>query len=530
MALITSLPLTKTAQVHTTLTALLKGMFASPPPAVSYLQVLELARAPLAFVQDELSARYAQRSLVPGSSDEETLAKVAELWRLMAQAYAQVASLGGDSSDIQNRLALICHRCVHYAGRRITEYYRARREAPKGLWSELYGYYSSAEEWQIAGIPVAEPLSEYIQSHTCSQALAAVLLVDLGNPYGRSARELEWLTRWGQRFSVFADVKPVDEQCEGQLYAVDLNQDRGPRPLELLERTPEVRRLDASRLADEMHRVAAQLKAGVQPAELGLGEKAFEPAAGKLLVSLFRPWCLAATPRRFQRRKAQGQAEICFGFEPIHYFIGGVEFVQPAKVRMFSRSEFETIVTFRHQVDPRERLHVKTTQIEYDTEKWEVLDQSVNGFRAQRTGKGERLEHAQLVGFRPPDGEAFMICEVSWLMYLRDGTLQVGLHVLPGSPMAVAVRPSGAAVSHSERYVRAFLLPELPALKEPASLVLPKGWYQPERVLDIHTDRSHEVRLEEILTQGWDFERVRFEPLYQAEQVEPVPDSPENAR
>ena len=68
-------------------------------------------------------------------------------------------------------------------------------------------------------------------------------------------------------------------------------------------------------------------------------------------------------------------------------------------------------------------------------------------------------------------------------MRLKDD-LFIGIHVLPGVAQGIAVRPTGANVSHSERYVRAFLLPAVPALKEAASLVLPRGWYQPERVVE----------------------------------------------
>ena len=510
MALIASLPLTKTGQVHRTLTALLQGLALAPPPAASYLQVLEMARTPLAFAQEETASRYALRSLVPGRPDDKTLDAVVRLWRLMAQAYAQVASLGGENPAIQNRLALICHRCIHYAGKPALEYYRARRELPKGLWSDLYGYFSTAEEWGIADTPVAEPLNDQSQSQSCAQALAAVILVDLGNPFGRSPREFPWLARWSQRFSVFTEVQPADETCDNRRYAVDLIQDRGPRPLELVGVNPNVRRLITTRLADEMHRVIAQLKAKVAPADLGLGENVFEPAASRLLTNLYRPWCLASSPRRFQRRQATGTAKVCYGFDAIHYFVNGAEFIQPAHVRMYSRSEFETIVTFRYQVDPGERLHVKTAQVEYLTETWQVADQSVNGFRIRRENPGESVEHGQLLGVRASDSDVFLLGQVSWLMYEANGGLTAGVHVLPGVPLGVAIRPSGPMVSHSERYVRAFLLPELPALKEPTSLVLPKGWFEPERVLDVYSERSTELRLQEILTQGPDFERVSF--------------------
>lgn len=97
-------------------------------------------------------------------------------------------------------------------------------------------------------------------------------------------------------------------------------------------------------------------------------------------------------------------------------------------------------------------------------------------------------------------------------MMLKDD-LFIGIHVLPGVPQGIAVRPTGANVSHSERYVRAFLLPAVPALKEAASLVLPRGWFQPERIVEAFTDRQARLRLGELLGQGPDFDRATYTRL-----------------
>lgn len=96
---------------------------------------------------------------------------------------------------------------------------------------------------------------------------------------------------------------------------------------------------------------------------------------------------------------------------------------------------------------------------------------------------------------------------------LKDELL-IGVHVLPGVPQGIAVRPTGINVSHSERYVRAFLLPAMPALNEAASLVLPRSWHHPERVIEVFTGRPARLRLGEVLGLGPDFgARVTFTRL-----------------
>lgn len=514
LSLLAGLPLTKLDEVHDTLASLFAGMRATPPLPAAYLQVLEMARPATAFVQEETAARYSHTALPPGGVEDATLNRVTALWQAMARAYAQVAQLGGESADVQSRLALICQRCIHYSGNAVQEYLRARRDVAATLWSDLHGYYSTAEEWGIARVEVAETLLGADHKQSCSQAYAAVLLMDLGNPYGRSSREFSWLVRWSHTFASYTEIARVDDATENGIYAVDLLEDCGLAPLEALppdvQARQHLRHLVTIRLSKAIRRVLGQLKHRVPAAHLGLGDDCLGPPCSRLLARLYRRWCLAAHPRRHPRHKAQGTARLCYGFEAIHYHVAGAEFVQPEHVRVHSRNEFETLLTFRHPLDPIQPLHVRAAQIGYTVENWAVADQSIAGFRLLRFGAGVSIEYGQLVGIDPPDGKRFLLCQISWLMYLASGALVVGVHVLPGVPQPIAVRQTGVGVAPTGKYSRAFLLPALPVLQQEATLVLPKGWFGAGRVVEICTDRRIEVRLIAAPNQGVDFDRASF--------------------
>lgn len=511
VSLIARLPLTNVREAHQTLLQLLTVLSHRPPPAAAYLGVLEAARAPLAFLQDELARRYAARPLPPTPAEAETFRHVLALWQSMARAYAQVAQLGADDAVVQSRIALICQRCVLYAGQAVLEYFRARREPAPGTWIDLHGYYATAEEWGIDKTQVSEPLDELRKTMSAADAYAAVLLVDLANPYSRSAHELTWITRWSRRFALFAAIRPLGEAIEGRAFGIDLMADASTRPLDRLAAGENTRHFDTRGLIAPLQELLVRLKEGVvTPAALGLGEDCPASMASRLLLQLYRPWCLNAAPRRFQRRSASGSAQVCFGFEAGHYYVSGEEFHQPEHVRLYSRNEMERIWTFRDQLDPTQlNLRANQVRISFPLEYWTVLDQSVSGFRLQRGEAGARIENGQLLCLKPPDGEQFLLSQVSWSLMQGDELL-AGLHVLSGMPQGVAVRPTGLKVSHSEPYVRAFLLPAVPALKEPASLVLARGVFQPERVIELFADKPILLRLSELLGQGADFERVSF--------------------
>lgn len=512
-ALIAGLPLTNARASQQMLAVLLDGLNRRPPGAAAYLDVLETMRAPLAFLQGEIAQRYAARPLPPASEEAEAFRQVLALWQAMARAYAQVAQLGADEPRVQDRLALICQRCVHYAGKVVLECFRARREPAPGAWIDLHGYFATAEEWGIDKTTVTEPLNEVRKSQSAAEAYAAILLVDLSGPYSHSAHEFAWICRWARRFASLTSINPLGETIETRAFGIDLMADASARPLEQLPKSDSVRHFDTRKLAPKIQKLLASLKNGTNPAVLGLGEDCPPSTASRLLLHLYKPWCLNATPRRFQRRVASGIAHCCLGFEAIHFHVSGDEFHQPEHVRMYSRGDMERIWTFRDQVDPTQ-LNVRAAQVKigYPLERWEVANQSVSGFRLQRGAAGARIDHGQLLGLKPPDGGHFLLAQVSWNLMLQDELL-VGIHVLPGVPQGIAVRPTGANVSHSERYVRAFLLPAVPALDEPASLVLPRGWFQAERIVEAFTDRPARLRLDRLMAHGPDFERIAFTRL-----------------
>ena len=42
------------------------------------------------------------------------------------------------------------------------------------------------------------------------------------------------------------------------------------------------------------------------------------------------------------------------------------------------------------------------------------------------------------------------------------------------------------------------------------TLVLPVGWFKPQRVIDVFSEKSRQLRLIAVLDRGTDFERVEF--------------------
>lgn len=513
-ALIAELPLTNVPRVRDTLTRLLYGLRQTPPHSADYLDVLEAMRPPLHFLQESLGKRYGSRPAAPGSSEDAVLRQVVALWMAMAQAYAQAAELAGEPPLDDARLAQVCQRCVLYAGRAAIEYFRARRTLPRGLWLEVNGYYSTAEEWGLATQAVPDGLKEGGYPQSAAESFCCVLLIDLANPYGRSPREFEWLCRWADQYASLTEIMPVFGGTDSRTYAIDLNQDAGAKPLEVFARTPHLRRLGSARLASEIERVVAGLKQGLSPESLGLGADCHPVSAGRLLLQLYKPWCHAANPRRFQRRSGEGEVDIAVSGEAMHYFVSGEEFVQPPPARIYSHSDFVDIATFGERASDRAGLAVRQARARerYPTQHWGVLDHSVMGYRLRSPRDISGIEYSQLLAVFAGDAEHWRLARISWLMYEHDGHLLAGLFVLPGTPRAVAVRPLADEGAAPERFTRAFLLPSVQVMGEDATLVLPRGWFQADRRIEVYVGESlRTVQLTRLNSFGVNYERAAFD-------------------
>lgn len=510
--LLSRLPLADSQQAEIDINRFLDALLQAPPPAGAYLQLLEQTRISLCFIEEELARRFTSKALPLGEVEEPIFQRVVNTWLKAARAYAHCAQLqsADDGAAHAERLALILHRCIYYTQMAIVEHHRARREVPAGLWLDLHGYYASAEEWGVATLPVSDSLDSLGRSTHCAAALVSLLLTELAGPYGISVRELGLVRRWATNWAPLVSIHPVTPDEPLPQFVIDLMQDCGLRASVDCLQLENIRRLDTSRLVAQINQARQQLQQRTSPAQLGLGEDCTAAQCNRLLRRLAKPWALARAARQFRRHKASGISKLCAGFPAMHYYIAGKEFSQPEGTAIYSRQEFDSLFAFRHMVDPTQQLEVRQAQLGFTLDNWEVLDQCANGFRLLRSSAGRRMESGQLLAICPHDGHSYLLAQVVWLMQEQGGGLVAGVTALPGKPLAIAARPLAQQPGHSELYSRAFMLPAVPAMGCEQTLVIPSGWYHPERVIEIFGDEGWRAKLLRLVTDGPDYERVTF--------------------
>lgn len=509
------LPLANPAIAEQQLLRFLDALLSDPPTPAILLGLLEQARAPLCFIEEEMARRYHSKALPLAAEEEGNFQQVVAAWRKMEKAYALCARLEEPDTgnpDYRMMMATILHRCLYYTGMVILEHFRARRELPPGIWLELHGFYETAEEWGIAYLPVQDTLENSLQASHCAAAYVTLMLIDIASPYSNSVRNLHLIQRWASSWAPLISIHRLTDDFEVPPYVVELMKDAPLHPSAASDELgADARRFDTSRLGFQINHMLVQLRQRITPSQLGLGEETSSHVL-PLLEHLLRPWTQQASPRRFRRFASAGVARVAVGFEAMHYFVSGQEFVQPDAASTYSRDEFDELFTFRDQVTPGQKLNIRP-QIGYAADQWSVINHSANGFRLARSCAGQKIIHGQLMALCPHDGETFLLAQVSWLMQEGNGGLLAGLATLPGMPLAIGARHLASNGSH-ERYVRAFMLPAVPAIGEEASLVLPAGMYQASRTLEVcRGEESWQLRMLHVVQRGTDFERVSYQAL-----------------
>jgi hypothetical protein len=472
-------------------------------------EALEAIREAVSFVQIEQAKRFTNRALPMLETESAVFEDTIELWEQMRLGYLRCLEAG--DAALRAQRALLCQRALAYSGLRMFHYYRAYRQVPGRDWLGLHRVYARAEHLGVADEPVKDYLNRDVHDTSPRIACMRAVLMGLCNPNELGPRQLTFvaylLERWADKVEVAK--APVDDGGLPQL-ALDLAgercAERGAAP------GAEPRYLDTRRLAKSLRNRVALLRKGESPSRLALGEDCVQPSCEQLLVFLYRQWCQARAPRGAERSRATDAAQACTDIAAIHYYISGSVFRGATSFKELTARQREEIATFG-RVSTRDEGDFNEAQ-GFLLEHWQLEDESAQGLKMLRRAgtPGRRMAHGQLVGVRPADGKNFQLGQVRWLMATDAGDLYCGVKLLPGLPIAAAVRATGVNAA-DERYVQAVALAAVPALNAPPTLVTPPGWFKPRRVIEAAIGKPLRLRLIEVIERGTDFERLAYEVL-----------------
>jgi hypothetical protein len=223
--------------------------------------------------------------------------------------------------------------------------------------------------------------------------------------------------------------------------------------------------------------------------------------------------CEENTDRQSDRYITIQLADLCFSIEGIYAHISSTPFRQPKQEIGSDRMEQKQIAAFGRVLTDSNRQNI--VEQGFPLENWHIENESLFGAKVLREDiKGERIGVHQVVAIRPKDAATFILGKVSWVVVTLSGQLRMGIQYFPGLAQVVSVQKKGLNTTLSDKAVAALLLPAVPDLKTPASLVVPRNFFQPNHLAEITEldNKIQSIKLGFSVIKGIDFERISFSP------------------
>lgn len=476
-------------ECHAGLAAALEALPAAALAPAAKLECLERMRDAVALVQLELARRCRGKPVPPEPEEQRAWERVVGLWRAMARAYE--ALLEPVERAGAREAALACQRALRYTGLAIAEHARAYRAVDGTLWRDLHRLYALAESKGLARLEVRDPVGRLVAETSCAATYCHALLAQLAQPDALTLQQMDWVERWLEHWAGFVGLarEPAAASAIPAL-AVDLESARGARFASAIA-AGKVRHLRLDALAQTLRRLLGALRDGLAPHALGLGEVPAD-ACERLLLLLNVQWCAAGTGRMDERAPSDLRVTVLPSLRAIHYQLTGQPFRQPPGARAEP-------VTLTHRAEPPET--------------WQLVNRSASGFLAlaRKPRPATRVAYGQLLGLQAAAGKV-LLGLVQRLVVDVGGAIRAGIRLIPGAPEPAAARIADIPGSDPEalRFDRALLLPEHPAPRTPASIILPPGWYQANRIVEVHTGTLRRLRLRTLLDAGPNFDRAGY--------------------
>lgn len=506
-----NLPLTNIQALHGALRQQLELLGPIALPALERLKILEQLRETVAFLANELGKKHRNKSMPFSPLEQTAWDNEQALWLNFCKAYLQCLQAAKQNDvAVSPFTALITQRAMSCITSQMLAMGHAYRPVPAILWQQMHQLYHHAEARGVASKRIKDALNHEDGTNSCEATYVKALLLGLADPQQLTSRQIlqldRWLDRWSARAKVGKDQPPtpalplVCVDLAGESGAVIFSgQDMGER-----------RFVDTERLALSLRKRIKFLKAGGNPADTGLGDECIQPACEALLSAVYTRWCEPPPARSFPRSDAGNDVQMCFAFPAIYFFLcNSSPFRQPGETLDVAPEIMDDMRMFGRVTQRTEKLLF--ARLGFTLENWKTLDQSAGGFRLSRSGAGERISQNQLVALRESDSKPFTLAVVRWLKVDNDaGDISIGARVLPGLPAALSARQVTLNPDDLGLFSPAFQLSAVPELHEPASLVLPIGWFQPGKHVQIYTSMAETVKLVSLLEKGANFERVTY--------------------
>ena len=485
---IADLPLVNADKTAEELLNALNAMNGLQIPARDRLEDLEQLAVPVASVIQTLSRQYLGKRLPLDSKSQARADLASSLHLQMATGYKIVAAELSSKRRSGMQLGQAIHAATRHLGEALLNSYTLYAPCPAGIWRDLHGLYELALARGLEEENTGEITAASEGTVSIAGRYRQCLLLSLAIPYRMRQREIRSV------YTLLADWAPYcrlhtpgDRNAVGH-FACNLDADEPPRYLQHEQRD----RLDSRQLVIDTSGLEEPVRATITAQQESTARLSTlpDPAA---LQRLMLSWGMMPK-RRFPRRGNESRVQLVLGLSAIHQALGGSDKPAPAG----RAAGHESVQDDQYLRDPTfERTTVidtmpvnKTDAInpfrgsyspgsggsdgDLRIEAWKMQDMSAGGYCLLWDSAETTNAHVgELVAISEDGGDKdWHLGVVRWMRFTAAEGLSLGVQMLsPGArPVWASLCKDQAGM---EDRMQGILLPEVVALDQPATLLLP---------------------------------------------------------
>ena len=464
---------------------------------------LESSRETVLYVTDSMKRHFVGINSPLPEKSRKIASATREIHHAMAIGYMLTIEnmLQGSLLFSDNKLlATLIQRAISSLGRALLTSYQTYMPYPTGIWSEVHKLYAAAENRKILTMIITD--DHYSNSHktSISAEYIRLLLVALTSPYrlrhGEVGKVYEVLTRWVSK----CRLNPMnnDNTHLKAKFGVNLASDNPPRSVSL---ATDNNNHDYCRLMDSetlTKAIRKDIKQGFKAGETTITgiEMTRSDLSQDLMRRLLIAWCIFPK-RSFPRTEKEEQVQVTLGLTATHQIIISGSKSQSDEDDIFSHTaKYETnnvknpiadiqpdvwdMIYFPSDTEGFGELEeqFKKEQIAngkkhvHAAETWVILNESARGYCLQSVGESRnRAQVGELIGIHRQNSKQVWkwgIGVIRWLRSDMNNGLLLGIEMLTPDAAAIGIR----AINNAKHdYQRTLMLPELPAVNQPTTLI-----------------------------------------------------------
>ncbi|MCL6415620.1 hypothetical protein MIB92_08155 [Aestuariirhabdus sp. Z084] len=461
-------------------------------PALRY-QMLEALRPTIYFALDALSKHYLGQSVILNEQQKKVANLAQALQMNLATGYKQVVldTLNDPANSISCGNAI--HRAMSELARAQVRAYQLYCPAPRYLWLELGQLFQAAESLQLLKHEVADRQNSYISSSTPGSLFCRIMLMACSRANQLRQADLQQVFNALEIWSPLIRVQRITRQ--EPIFIVNLEADQPPTYF-ALTREPST---PASRGLNSVPLMQAIEQASRMPGMPGESSALTIPKSmsQELIKHLIQAWG-PLKERVFKRIPSNGSLQIIIGLSAIHYYLSGEKNFDEQLIR-YSRKErntrfaaggvnsdawanaFDADTTDLKLNSPlRDGESIKFNpeadakkEAPYKIHLTHLENTSPGGYCVIWRGNlPTHTQSGELIGVRENNREQWCLAVIRWIKIESPERTLMGIELLTpnAQPCALSLLRKS---SDSSLAMRAFLLPAIPAIAQPATLITP---------------------------------------------------------